>query len=497
MKLAELIDGLPITVAQGSTHDIRDIEVTRIGFDSRVTQPGDLFVALPGANDASLDGHDFVASAYDLGARVFLCRFVPAALVAHPDAVVLISEDNQVAIAALAAKWYGYPARQLKFVAITGTKGKTTISFMLQAILQDAGKSVGLIGSNGIYYDDVWIKLLNTTPEPVKLHETLRNMVDAGVEYCIIEATSQGFMMHRTDGIEFDLGVYTNISPDHISATEHPSFEHYFACKQRIFDSAPVVYVNADDPAFDEIVAGAKAEVRTFGFGGDVTYRADNVHSALKGTRMSVEFDCVAPSWRAPMRVSFPGQFNASNALAAISVADYFDIPVPAIQSGLARAVVKGRMEAVEVPADFTVLIDFAHNRLSMESMMATAREYQPKRILIVFGLEGNRAHIRRFDSGEVLGRDADYVILSDASPRTDDADAIIADIATGIERAGGAGKYEIIRDRHVSIPRILDMAQPGDLVLLVGKGNVPYEEVNGILTPFDERQVVAEYFAR
>jgi UDP-N-acetylmuramoyl-L-alanyl-D-glutamate--2,6-diaminopimelate ligase len=493
VNLAELIDGLSIQVVQGSA---TGVSVERIGFDSRATQPGDLFVALPGANDASIDGHDFVESAYELGARVFLCRYLPEALAHKEDVVVLTSEDNQIAIAHLAARWYGYPARQLKFVAITGTKGKTTISFMLQAIMEDAGKSVGLIGSNGIYYGDVWIKLLNTTPEPVRLHETLRKMVDAGVEYCILEATSQGFMMHRTDGIDFDLGVYTNISPDHISATEHPTFEHYFACKQRIFDCCPVVYVNHDDPAFNEIVAGSQAEVRTYGFSGDVTYRADNVRSEMNGRRLSVEFDCVAPNWDAPMRVDIPGQFNASNALAAICVADYFGIPVAAIQSGLGRAVVKGRMEAVDVPADFTVLIDFAHNRLSVESMMATAREYHPKRILIVFGLEGNRAHIRRFDSGEVLGRDADYVILSDASPRTDDADAIIADIATGIERGGGAGKYEIIRDRHVSIPRILDMAGPGDLVLLVGKGNVPYEEVNNVLTPFDERQVVAEYFA-
>ncbi|MDR0851862.1 MAG: UDP-N-acetylmuramoyl-L-alanyl-D-glutamate--2,6-diaminopimelate ligase, partial [Clostridiales Family XIII bacterium] len=192
-----------------------------------------------------------------------------------------------------------------------------------------------------------------------------------------------------------------------------------------------------------------------------------------------------------------PGRFNAENALGAVCIADHFGIPKEAIQSGLARTVVAGRMEYVDVPAPYTVLIDFAHNRLSMEAMFETARAYHPNRILCVFGLEGDRAHIRRFDSGEVLGREADYTILSDASPRTDDPDRILADIAEGMERTSGKGRYEIIRDRHVSIPKILDMAQDGDLVLLVGKGNVLYEEVHGVNTPIDERAIVREYFEK
>ncbi|MCL1897189.1 MAG: Mur ligase family protein, partial [Clostridiales bacterium] len=381
------------------------------------------------------------------------------------------------------------------------------------------------------------------TPESWLLHGFLKDMADAGVEYCFLEATSQGFMMHRTDGIVFDAALYTNISPDHISKTEHESFEHYFACKKRIFNQCRICYVNRDAGLFDDIVAGVPAGlIRTYGFshadggsapgpaaqdggsapgpaaqdggsapgpaaqdgsapgsaaqdGGAPGYTAQNVRLTRNNGRMSVEFLCAAPTWQREMRIDIPGLFNAENALGAICIADHFGIDKDHIAAGLAEASCEGRMEHVDVPAPYTVLIDFAHNRLSMEAMMDTAKSYNPKRILCVFGLEGDRAHLRRFDSGEVLGRCADYTILSDASPRTDDPDRILADIATGIERGGGAGKYEIIRDRHASIPKILDMAEEGDLVLLVGKGNVLYEEVFGELTPIDEREIVKSYF--
>ncbi|GHU64893.1 UDP-N-acetylmuramoyl-L-alanyl-D-glutamate--2,6-diaminopimelate ligase 1 [Clostridia bacterium] len=506
MQLYDLIEGLEIRFVRGS----ENVPVSEIVYDSRKAGPETLFCALPGANDKSLDGHDFCGDAYERGCRLYLCRYEPEALAGKDDVMICLTENVRRALALLSARFFGYPARRLTFVALTGTKGKTTISYMLRSIFEDAGKKVGLIGSNGVMYPgpekDFYKKLLNTTPESYVLHGFLRDMADAGVEYVFLEATSQGFLMHRTDGIVFDAALYTNISPDHISKTEHKDFEEYFACKKQIFPQTKICYVNASSELFDRIVAGVPPErIRTYGFAEKrqrdrscvPDYAACDVRLAQHGTHMAVEFDCKAPDWELPMRVDIPGRFNAENALGAVCIADHFGIPKEAIQSGLAKTVVAGRMEYVDVPAPYTVLIDFAHNRLSMEGMMETAKSYGSKRILCVFGLEGDRAHIRRFDSGEILGRDADYTILSDASPRTDDPDQILADIATGIERAGGKGKYEILRSRYESIPKILDMAREGDIVLLVGKGNVLYEEVHGVNTPIDERQIVRDYFVR
>ncbi|MDR0435269.1 MAG: UDP-N-acetylmuramoyl-L-alanyl-D-glutamate--2,6-diaminopimelate ligase [Propionibacteriaceae bacterium] len=487
---SELVDGF---VAQGNP---ASTAVTGLCFDSRKAQPGEVFFALPGSSNATLDGHQFVSAAYDAGIRAFVTLEMPPGLEDKPDAVVVTVPDVRVALALAAATWHGHPARELKTVAITGTKGKTTISFMLKSIFEAAGKRVGIIGSNGIFYGDTWLKLLNTTPEPVVLHQQLAAMVAAGVEYLFMETTSQGYMMHRTDGIEFELGLYTNISPDHISATEHRDFDDYFFWKQHIFTQVKEAFVNRDAECYERIVAGVSVPLHTFGTGADCEYRAEDIKTTLDGRRMGVEFECVTSAGSYPVRLGIPGSFNAGNGLAAAGVAHFFGIESRFVQEGLREFSVKGRMEYLDTPSDYTVLIDFAHNLISIESMMATAREYRPNRILSVFGLEGDRAHIRRFDCGRVLGRDADYVILSDASPRRDDPEQILADIATGIEEGGGTGKYEIIRDRHVSIPKILDMAEPGDLVLLVGKGDVPYEEVMGEKIPFDEREVVAEYFA-
>jgi UDP-N-acetylmuramoyl-L-alanyl-D-glutamate--2,6-diaminopimelate ligase len=255
-------------------------------------------------------------------------------------------------------------------------------------------------------------------------------------------------------------------------------------------------FINCDADCYERIIAGVNIPLHTFGSSAECEYRAEGIKTTLNARRMGVEFECVTPTEKYPVHLSIPGSFNASNGLAAAGIADFFGIEPRFVQKGLHEFSVKGRMEYLDTPTDYTVLIDFAHNLLSIESMMATAHEYHPNRILSVFGLEGDRAHIRRFDCGRVLGRDADYVILSDASPRRDNPEQILADIATGIEEGGGAGKYEIIRDRYISIPKILDMAVPGDLVLLVGKGDVPYEEVMGEKIPFDEREVVAEYFA-
>ena len=488
LPLSSLLEDVA-SIAKGNP----DAMVEDIAYDSRHCGPGAVFVAM---RCFTHDGHDFTGDAYDRGCRCFAVEKIPEDLADKDDATIAVVPNSRHALAAMSQRWFGYPDRKLKVVALTGTKGKTTTSYMLKAMLDEAGFDVGLIGSNGVFYDGTKFKLLNTTPESHELNRILADMVDKGVEIVIMEATSQGFKMHRTDGIQFDLSVFTNIAPDHISPLEHTDFDEYLACKKQIFAQSELCFVNRDADLFDKIVEGVECPLQTYGFDPDCAYRATGIESVTDGHRLFETFDCKAPGWVQPMSLNIPGAFNVSNALAAVAVADRLGVAPDVIARGLAKARVAGRVEVVETPAPYTIIIDFAHNKLSIEALMATAKAYHPRRILAVFGLEGDRAHFRRFDCGEVLGRDVDYTILSDASPRRDDPDQILADIATGIERGGGTGKYEIIRDRHVSIPKILDMAGPGDIVLLVGKGNVLYEEVYDDLIPIDEREIIKDYFA-
>jgi len=496
MILGDLIKRLPVDLAAGDV----TIDINEIVSDSRKAGPGTLFAALPGANDKSIDGHNYLDDAYERGCRVFLISRLPRALAEKKDITILLARNTRHTVALLSKRFFGDPEERLKLIALTGTKGKTTISFMLKTIFEKAGKKVGVIGSNGVMYGDFVKHLPNTTPEAYVTHGFLKDMADSGVEYCILEATSQGFMMHRTDGMLFDVSIYTNISPDHISKTEHHSFDNYFSCKKRVFKQTRLCFVNRDTELFDEIVKDVPEElIKVYGIAKDdgpsLDYAAENIRLTDK---MSIEFLCAAPSWRREMRVDIPGSHNVENALGAICIADHYGISPEHMSEGLLDSVSPpGRMEHVDVPAPFAVFIDYAHNKLSMEAMMKTAKLFNPLRILCVFGLDGDRAHIRRSDCGEILGRDADYTILSDTSPRSDDPDKILADIALSIERGGGAGKYEIERDRHVSIPKILDMACAGDIVLIVGTGDRTEMEVHGALTPINERAIIEDYFSK
>lgn len=488
--LASLTQDLPTDALAGDC----EVLVRDIAYDSARAQAGDVFVALRGA---LTDAHRFIPDAYARGVRTFVVDHWPSEIPMGDDITVARTPDTRHALALMSRRYFDVPERRMSVVAITGTKGKTTVSFMLRSIVEAADRPIGLIGSSGVHYAQTHVKLPNTTPESYQIHQILAEMVAAGVGTVILEATSQGFLMHRTDGMRFPLGVFTNISPDHISPTEHASFEEYFACKRQIFSQSECGLVNRDDPLYEEIVGGAPCPVRTFGFHPLADYRAEEVDLAQDARAMLTRFVCRTPSGTQPYHLHMPGHFNVSNALAAIMVADSLGVPAEAIRAGLDTARVPGRVEVVETPAPYTVLIDFAHNGLSLQALIDAVRVCHPRRVLAVFGLEGERSHLRRFDCGRILSREVDHTILSDASPRRDDPDAIIADIVTGMATAGGRGTYEIIRDRHHAIPAVLEMAGPGDIVLLIGKGSVTYEEVDGDHIPLDEREIVEEWFAQ
>jgi len=496
MVLLELIEDLPAELICGDP----DRDIMKIESDSRKTGADTLFAAYPGITSDSTDGHDFIPDAYERGCRAFLVEHIPENLAGKTDVTILLAQDARIATALLSRRIFGMPEDRLKLIAITGTKGKTTISFMLKSIFEKAGRQIGLIGSNGVIFKDRAYHLPNTTPEAYLIHGILKDMADEGIEYCVLEATSQGFMLHRTYGIVFDTSIFTNISPDHISKTEHESFDHYFDCKRRIFNQTRLCYVNRDSEKYKDIVKGVPEDIiKTYGIEKSEEkpdYCAKDIRLVNPEDCPAEEFLTEAPSWKREMRVNIPGLHNVENALGAICIADHYGIDPGFIAEGLLESVSPaGRMERVDVPAPFTVFIDYAHNKLSMEIMMATAKLFEPNRILCVFGLDGDRAHVRRTDCGEILGRDSDYTILSDTSPRTDDPVKVLLDVAEHIERCGGAGKYEIIHDRHESIPKILGMAEEGDIVLIVGMGDRREMEINGKLTPVNEHEIIKRFF--
>lgn len=492
ISLSKLFNGIDCEVIKGALI----VSVDDISFDTRTCKGDDIFVCLNSIGDG-LDGHTFAKEAYQKGVRVFLTEKNVEALDELNDITLIKASDTRKALAIMSINYFDNPAKKIKIIALGGTKGKTTISFFLKSIFEQGGKRVGIIGSNGIYYDgQKQVKLLNTTPDSYVLNKHLAEMVKCNTEYCFIETTSQGFMLNRTYGIHFDLALYTNISPDHISKTEHKDFDEYFNYKSMIFNQTDTVIVNKDAELFERIVAGKKNRIITYGIEtGD--YKTDEYHLNISSGKLTTEFSATVSGEQIKISLNMAGYFNISNALGAVVIADYFKIPPHDIKIGLEKSKVSGRMEIVDTSNSDAplIIIDFAHNKISIENLIKTVKMYNPKRILSVFGLEGNRAHIRRFDCGKVLGAEIDYTILANASPRTDDENQILKDIATGIEEGGGNGKYEIINDRRLAIIKMLKMANNDDIVLLVGKGDVPYEEVNGEKIPFNERDVIKEFY--
>jgi UDP-N-acetylmuramoyl-L-alanyl-D-glutamate--2,6-diaminopimelate ligase len=458
-------------------------KITSIAYDSRKAMPGGLFAALTGAD---ADGHDYIAAAYDKGCRVFLTE---REVSLPPDAVCAVVENTRAALALLSAEFYGYPARSMRLIGLTGTKGKTSVSYMLRDVMAAAGLNVGLIGTTGAFAAGREWKLINTTPESLELHRILSEMRELQVTDVVIEASSWGLFTHRLDGVEFELGVFLNLSPDHIGPKEHPTYEHYRAGKRLLFDRCRRALINSDDIESAHM-RGTVKEIRTFGWQGSPDYKASGFEPAKTDGALGVRFYLGDTGVRLPM----PGRHNATNALTVLACADMLNIDRQTAIGALSHTRVRGRAECVPNPADFTVMIDYAHNALSTQSLMEMAKEYSPPQIITVFGCGGDRAAARRHDMGRIAARFSDLCILTSDNPRTEKAEDIINDILSGVNETGGA--YEIVPDRKEAIFRALSLAQKDSLVLIIGKGHQCYEEINGVRYPFDEREIVAEFFA-
>ncbi len=391
------------------------------------------------------------------------------------------------------AAWFGHPAEKLKVIGITGTKGKTTTTYLVKSILENAGHKVGLIGTIEAIIGDKVIPAANTTPESYVVQQYFAEMVEAGCDSVVMEVSSQGLMLHRTAGFLFDLGIFTNIEPDHIGPNEHKDFEDYMHCKGMLFKQCRVGIVNADDEHLEKVLEGHTCSLETFGFSEKADLRAKDLHLVTGKGTLGIAYQAEG-LMNFPVEIDLPGKFSVYNSLTAIAICRHFGVSVENIQKALKAAKVKGRIEMVKVSDDFTLMIDYAHNAMSLESLLTTLREYEPARLVCLFGCGGNRSKLRRYEMGEVSGRLADLTIITSDNPRDEEPQAIIDDIKIGISKT--AGHYVEIADRKEAIAYAIRHGQPGDIIVLAGKGHEDYQEIKGKKYPMDERDLIRDILA-
>lgn len=480
MKLNELLTGFSYTCVKGTT----DREITTVVHDSRRIEAGCVFICIGGAN---FDGHTAAAEAAKAGAAAVIVE--KDVEIAGDTSVIRVAE-TRYAMAHIAAAYFGYPAKRMKMIGITGTKGKTTTTYLIKSILENAGYRVGLIGTIEVIIGEKHIPAANTTPESFLLQGYLKEMADFGCDVVVMEVSSQGLMMHRTQAIDFELGIFTNIEPDHIGPNEHASFEEYMACKGLLFKQCRVGIVNADDAHVDTVLKGHTCAVEKYGLGELADLRAEDIRLMSEPGYLGIAFRS-AGLLELKVQIDTPGKFSVYNALAAIAVCRHFDIAGENIVKALRVAKVKGRIEMIPVSDDFTLMIDYAHNAMSLESLLTTLKEYEPKRIVCLFGCGGNRSKLRRYEMGEVSGRLADLTVITSDNPRFEDPLEIIADIRSGIQKT--SGEYVEIPDRKEAIAYAIRNAKKGDVIVLAGKGHEDYQEIEGKKYPMDERVLIKE----
>lgn len=480
MRLTELLKEIEYECVNGSLN----VEITDIVNDSRHVSEGSLFFCIKGAVS---DGHKYAAEVVEKGARVLVVQD----LVEVPENVTVIRvKDSRLAMSYISAAYYGYPARELKVIGVTGTKGKTTTTYMIKSILEAAGYKVGLIGTIQTIIGDEAIPAENTTPESCTVQKYFRKMVDAGCEFAVMEVSSQGLMLHRTAGVLFEIGVFTNLQPDHIGPAEHESFEDYMACKSMLFRQCRLGIVNEDDPHVNEILKNHTCEVERIGFSSNADFRASDVKMISGPGFLGVRYQ-VKGKRDFEVEVDIPGKFSVYNSLTAIAVCSHFDVTEEQILAALKKEKVKGRIELIKVSDKFTVMLDYAHNAMSLESLLTTLREYHPNRLICLFGCGGNRDKNRRYQMGEVSGRLADLSIITSDNPRFENPEDIIEDILIGVRKTDG--KYIKITDRKEAMAWAIHHGEPGDIIVMAGKGHETYQEIKGVKHPMDERVLIQE----
>lgn len=486
MKLKELLERLDYTCLQGSIEE----EIKDIKYDSRDKNiEGTAFVCITGK---VVDGHDYIDQVLTQN---------PAAIIVEkrvtlPSSVTVIQvKDTRVAFAFMSAAYFGYPAASLKTIGITGTKGKTTTAYMVRSILEQAGRKTGLIGTIEVITPNRIIPASHTTPESYELQKYFREMADEGCDSVVMEVSSQGLMLNRIAGFVFDIGIFTNMSPDHIGPNEHKDFQDYLYCKGLLFKNCKVGIVNTDDAHWQEVLRNHTCQLETFGLNDKAQLRAVDINLHNQDGNLGVAYTLEGKEgykdMNFPITVHIPGMFTVYNSLTAIAICAHFNIPKDTIQKALLNVKVKGRVEPVKISDKFSLMIDYAHNAMSLESLLTTLREYNPNRLVCLFGCGGNRSKLRRFEMGEISSKLSDLTVVTSDNPRDEEPQEILNDIVTGVKKADG--EYIAIINRKEAIRYCITHAKEGDLIVLAGKGHEDYQEIKGVKYHMDERELIKD----
>lgn len=476
MKLKDVLKGLDIV--SSTAHP--DTEITGVSYDSRTTQPGDLFVAISGA---AADGHKFIATAAEKGAVCAVCLHEMDGTI--PTVIVT---DTRKALAIIGANWFDHPACEMTMIGITGTSGKTTSTYLIKSILeQEAGAKVGLVGTIQNMIGDQVLHTERTTPESFELHSLFRQMADDGCTHVVMEVSSHALSLDRVYGIRFAIGIFTNLSQDHLDF--HHTMEEYCDAKAMLFRSCDIAIYNADDPWSARMLKGSLCRRFSYGVNKDADLKAKNVQLHAG----SVAFDAEADTEWTAVKVGIPALFTVYNTLDALACCWNLGVPLSACADALSRNHgVKGRMEIIPTPGkDYTILNDYSHKPDALDNVLKAVKSFAKGRTVVLFGCGGDRDRTKRPQMGEIAARLADFVIVTSDNPRTEEPMAIIDDILAGMQ---GYNDYMVEPDRVEAIHYAMDHAQPGDVIILAGKGHEDYQEIDHHKIHMDEREIVAEY---
>ncbi|MGG5462485.1 UDP-N-acetylmuramoyl-L-alanyl-D-glutamate--2,6-diaminopimelate ligase [Clostridium sp. B9] len=477
MILKSLLEGLNYELIKGN----EESEIKNIRYDNRKIEQGDIFVCVKGFK---VDGHSFIGDAIEKGAKVIIVQDDVEIL---EDITIIKVEDTRKALAIMSSNYFGNPKNKMKIIGITGTNGKTTSAFMIKSILEKAGHKTGLIGTIANYIGNKKVDAVRTTPESYELHELFKNMIDAEVEYCVMEVSSHSLDLDRVYGVKFEEGIFTNLTRDHLDF--HKTFENYYNAKFKLFERSNHSIINLDDEYGENIVAdiekrNVNTKTFTFSVEKESDFKAFEIKSHSNGSEFKVNLNGIEE-----FSINIPGEYNIYNSLGCIICAYNLGIPVEKIKEGLSDIVIPGRCELVakEKNLPYSIIIDYAHTPDGLENILSTVKAFTKNRMISVFGCGGDRDKVKRPEMGEIGCRLSDIAIITSDNPRSEEPMAIIDDIIKPLNYHN----FQVEVNRKEAIRKAMEMAVEGDVIVIAGKGHETYQILKDETIHFDEREVV------
>ena len=463
-------------------------EYTDLVFDTRKVTENCLFICIKGMK---FDSHDVIDEIIKAGAKgIIVSHSVDISCNAKIN--IYKVNDSREALSLCSRAFFGYPEKKLTTVAVTGTKGKTTTACMVKKLIEHAGFDCGLIGTLGIDIGNKHTDTNNTTPESYDIQKAFADMVEAGCKYAVMEASSQAFLLSRVAGVTYDYAIFTNISSDHIGEGEHKDFQDYLDCKTQLFNQCRHGFVNADDDHAEYVITNSScSDIKTFGTEKAADYSYSNIQFVQNAELIGLKFDADFGDTKVTCEVSIPGKFNAPNAMGALCVAHALGLEREVLSKALSKLFVNGRMELVYSTEDLKVIVDFAHNEISTINLLQTLRNYDAKRLVVVFGCGGNRSPERRYGMGRVCGEYADFSIITEDNNRMEPFESILKDIHSTFDKTGG--KCIDIPLRPDAVKYAIEHHQPGDFVAIIGKGHEDYIDKEGVKTHYSDQESVRQ----